>query len=271
MNDVLLFLGLVVLTAAFLSYGHPVLRRLGILCVGITSFAGGYLLSGNFWVGAACAALWLLLPWVEILLRVRKLRLPLRKELRQSTPPNRDMFPELSDLSDEIESAGFEHVADLGWDMDGYRQFLRLFANPEKREEAAITYVEQNQLGFHFASVTSRSAGGDVFTTWNCPVSSSLKTPPTVHLHRVAGEAGFAALVAGHESFLREKGLGQDALQAIDSETVRSAVERDMETQMQHNLREGLLQPADEGHGRYSWRGMLYLWCQFLRDIFRFS
>ena len=30
MNDFLLFVGLVVLTAAFLSYGHPVLRRLGL-------------------------------------------------------------------------------------------------------------------------------------------------------------------------------------------------------------------------------------------------
>ena len=271
MNETLLFLGLVVLPAAFLSYGHPLLRRLGVLSVGVTSFVGGYLLSGNVWVGAACAAAWLLLPWIEILLRVRKLRLPLRKQLRQSTPPNRDMFPELSDLSDEIESAGFEHVADLGWDMDGYRQFLRLFAHPEKREEAAITYVEQNQLGFHFASVTSRGAGGDVFTTWNCPVSSSLKTPPTVHLNRVASEAPFKTLVAGHGEFLGQRGLAAADLQPVDPDTVRAAVESDMETQMQHNIREGLLEPADDGHGRYSWRGMLYLWWQFVRDIFRFS
>jgi len=271
MSEPLLFVGLVFLTAAFFSFSHPVLRRLGVLSIGLTSFAAGYLLTRNLWIGAACAAAWLLLPWIEILLRVRKLRLPLRKQLRQSAPPSREMFPELNGLSDDIESSGFEHVADLGWEMEGYRQFLRLFANAAKREEAAITYVEQNQLGFHFASVTSRGADGAVFTTWNCPVSSSLKTPPTVHLHRVAADAGFAALVAGHELFLQEKGLGEDALQVIDPETVRSAVERDMETQMQHNLREGLLQPADEGHGRYSWRGMLYLWFQFLRDIFRLS
>jgi hypothetical protein len=271
MNEFLLFLGLVVLTAAFLSYGHPALRRLGLLSVGVTSFAAGYLLSRNVWVGAACAAAWLLLPWVEILLRVRKLRLPLRKQLRQSTPPARDMFPELAGLSDEIESSGFEHVADLGWDMDGYRQFLRLFANPAKREEAAITYVEQNQLGFHFASVTSRGAGGDVFTTWNCPVSSSLKTPPSVHLHRVSPEASFQALVAGHVEFLVQRGLVAEELKPVDPESVRAAVERDMETQMQHNIREGLLEPADDGHGRYSWRGMIYLWWQFVRDLFRFS
>ena len=161
-------------------------------------------------------------------------------------------------------------VDQLGWDMDGYRQFLRLFANPDKREEAAITYVEQNQLGFHFASVTSRGSDGAVFTTWNCPVSSSLKTPPMIHLNRV-GEGTFQSLTAGHVVFLEEAGRSRESLQPVDPETVRAAVERDMESQMQHNLREGLLYPADEGHGRYSWRGMLYLWGQFLRDVFRFS
>ncbi len=271
MNDFLLFAGLVVLTAAFFSFGHPVLRRLGVLSIGATTFVAGYLLTRNVWVGLAFASGLLLLPWLEILLRVRKLRLPLRRQLQQVAPPSREMFPELTDLSDAIESAGFEHVADLGWDMDGYRQFLRLFANPEKREEAAITYIEQNQLGFHFASVTSRGADGAVFTTWNCPVSSSLKTPPTVHLHRVPGEGNFDSLTSGHAGFLQESGLSREGLLPVDPETVRAAVQRDMETQMQHNLHEGLLRPADEGHGRYSWRGMLYLWWQFLRDIFRFS
>lgn len=271
MNETLLFLGLIVLTVAFLTYGHPVLRRLGIVSVGVTTFVAGYLLSRNVWIGIACAAAWLLLPWVEILLRVRKLRLPLRKELRQSTPPARDMFPELSDISDEIESSGFEHVADLGWEMDGYRQFMRLFANSSKSEEAAITYVEQNQLGFHFASVTSRSSGGDVFTTWNCPVSSSLKTPPSVHLNRVSSEAEFKMLLAGHGELLARRGIAHAELQPVIPESVRAAVERDMEKQMQHNLSEGLLEPADDGHGRYSWRGMLYLWWRFVRDVFRFS
>ena len=270
MNELLLFLGLVVLTAAFFHYGHPVLRRLGVLSLGVTTFAAGYLLSHNIWVALACVSVWLLLPWLEIILRVRKLRLPLRKELRQATPPSREMFPQLEELSNDIEASGFEHVADLGWDMDGYRQFLRLFANPDKREEAAITYVEQNQLGFHFASVTSRGSDGAVFTTWNCPVSSSLKTPPMIHLNRV-GEGTFESLTAGHVVFLEEAGRSRESLQPVDPETVRAAVERDMESQMQHNLREGLLYPADEGHGRYSWRGMLYLWGQFLRDIFRFS
>ena len=65
--------------------------------------------------------------------------------------------------------------------------------------------------------------------------------------------------------------MEEGSLQAVDPDSVRAAVERDMETQMQHNIHEGLLEAADEGHGRYSWRGMLYLWFQFLRDIFRFT
>lgn len=270
MRELLVFLGLLVLTSGLFTYRHPMMRRLGVLCVGVTTFAAGYLPTGNIWVGLACVSAWLLLPWVEILLRVRHLRLPLHKELRQSAPPPRSNFPELGVLSAEIEEAGFEHVADLGWEMEGYRQFLRLFANPARHEEAAITYVEQNQLGFHFASVTSRSEAGMVFTTWNCPVSSSLKSPPTVRLHRVAADMPFAALVNEHGHFLQQERAGTP-LKAVDPEAVRASVERDMETQMEHNLREGLLQRAGEGHGRYSWRGMLYLWFQFVRDIFRFS
>jgi len=271
LNELLLFAGLVVLTWACFSFAHPLLRRLGLLCFAATVFAAGYLPTKNPWVGAACVLGLLLFPWLEILLRIRRLRLPLRKQLTQVPPPGRETFPDLERITNDIESAGFEHVADLGWDMDGYRQFLRLFAHPDKRAEASITYVEQSQIGFHFASVTSRGADSSVFTTWNCPVSTSLKTPPTVHLNRVAAEAPFADLVAGHDAFLLAQGLEQSALQAVDPDSVREAVERDMETQMQHNIREGLLEPADDGHGRYSWRGMLFLWWQAVRDIFRFS
>lgn len=271
MNELLLFLGLLVLTAAFFHFAHPLMRRLGLLTGAATVFAAGYLLSGNVWVGAGCVGAVLLLPWIEILLRIRKLRLPLRKPLRQATPPSQEMFPDLGDVTDSIEASGFEHAADLGWEMDGYRQFLRLFACPEKREEAAITYVEQSQIGFHFASVTSRAADGSVYITWNCPVPSSLKCLPTVHLNRLPGEAPFGTLLAGHQAFLAQHGLEQGKLQPVETESVRLSVERDMESQIQHNLREGLLEREDEEHGRYSWRGMLFLWWQVLRDILRLS
>ncbi|MFZ4483896.1 MAG: hypothetical protein ACOYOL_07955 [Chthoniobacterales bacterium] len=271
MNEMLLFLGLLVLTAAFLSYDHAVLRRLGLFAVGLTTFAAGYLPTSSVFVGLACVSVWLLLPWVEILVRVRKLRLPLRRSLQPSAPPGREEFADFGELSDAIESSGFEHVADLGWEMDGYRQFFRLYAHSGRREEAAITYVAQHQMGFHFVSVTSRAVDGAVFTTWDCPVSSSLKTAPAVQLNRASADAPFDVLLSGHEAFLRRAQQTVESLRPVDPERVRAAVEGDMEMQLAHNLREGVLRPADEGHGRYSWRGMLYLWFQFLRDIFRLT
>lgn len=133
------------------------------------------------------------------------------------------------------------------------------------------SYVEQSRIGFHFASVTSRGADGSVYTTWNCPVPSSLKILPTVHLHRLPGETPFGTLLAGHEEFLAQRGLGPESLQAVAPDAVRLSVERDMESQMQHNLREGLLERQGEEHGRYSWRGMLFLWWQVLREFFRMA
>lgn len=271
MNELLLLLGLLVLTAGCFQFAHPIMRRLGLLSIAATVFTAGYLLAGHIWGGVAGVVALLMLPWIEILLRIRKLRLPLRKHLRQVAPPSREMFPALGEITEAIEVSGFEHASDLGWDMDEYRQFLRLFANPAKREESAITYIEQNQIGFHFASVTSRAADGSVYITWNCPVPSSLKTVPTVHLNRMAGETAFDALLAGHEAFLAERGIARESLQPVDAESVRVSVEQDMETQLQHNLSEGLLEREGEEHGRYSWRGMLFLWCQCLRDIFRLS
>lgn len=268
MRELVLLGGLVFLTLAFFSYGHPFLRRLGLVVLTATLFAAGFFATGRVWAGVLCACGWLALPWIEILFRVRGFRLPMHKRLRPSRPP-REAFPELEELSAEIEESGFERADDLGWEMDGYRQFLRLFVCPARREEAAITFVEQSGLGFHFLSVTSRTADGSVLTTWNCPVSSSLAVPPHVRVNRIAGTARFPELLARHGDFLADVPRREFGTPATD--VVGGAVERDMEVQMRHNLDEGILRPAGEGFGRYSWRGMLFLWFQFLRDIFRLT
>ena len=78
MNEFLFFSGLVVFTAACFQFAHPVIRRLGLLGMAATVFAAGYLLTGNLWIGAVCVGVLLMLPWIEILVRIRKLRLPLR-------------------------------------------------------------------------------------------------------------------------------------------------------------------------------------------------
>jgi hypothetical protein len=267
-SELLLFLGLAVLTAAFLSFRQIWLRRFGVWMVGVTSFAAGYLPTGKVWVGVAVASLWLFVPWIEILLRVRHLRLPLRRKLRQFPPPSREVFPTLEEDSEQIESAGFEHVADTGWEMEEYRQFLRLYARPSGREEAVITCVQQNELGFAFISITSRGNDGTVYTTWNCPLTASLQMPPTLHLQRLGEDVSFEKLLAAHGAFVRQHGLTWEQLSPVDLDSVHAAVERDMEVQMQHNLSVGVLRPLDDCHGGYSWKGMLFLWGRVLKELF---
>ena len=83
-SKVLLIFGTVAFSLSLRSFPHPAMRKLGALGIIATSFLIGWLLSGYWQVGAFCASSWLLLPWLEILTRVRKLTLPLEKDLRQA-------------------------------------------------------------------------------------------------------------------------------------------------------------------------------------------
>ena len=43
----------------------------------------------------------------------------------------------------------------------------------------------------------------------------------------------------------------------------------DLKEQIDHNLRVGLLQKGDGDNVRYSWRGLIYVYLQFMRDLVR--
>src|SRR5438067_10550638 len=141
--NILLILGVAVLSMALRSYSGMIAQKLGALGIFATSFLLGYLLMGSVAIGITCAASWLLLPWLELLTRIRKLRLPLEKNLRHKTPPSREVFPALNELTGEVEEEGFEHVEDAGWDWEDYEQFFRLFYKPIERAQSAICVIDQ--------------------------------------------------------------------------------------------------------------------------------
>ena len=78
--------------------------RLGTLGLVATSFLAGSLLEGHVALGIALATSWLLLPWLEILTKVRRLRLPIDRRLEPRAPPSRSSFPGFQEMTDEIES-----------------------------------------------------------------------------------------------------------------------------------------------------------------------
>ena len=105
--------------------------------------------------GLLGAVLWFFLPWIELLTRIRRMRLPLDNRLRQRPIPNPSFFPNATEAAAAMEEAGFEHVSDCGWEWDGMQQFFRLFWHPEERAVAAVCLCEQSDVAFAFISITS--------------------------------------------------------------------------------------------------------------------
>ncbi len=266
-SDILLVIGCAVFSVALRSFRHPVAFRIGTLGLLGTSFLAGWLLGGSISLGIVLAATWLLLPWMEILTRVRTLRLPAERRLAPRTPPSRTAFPGFDELTSEVEDCGFEYLRDMGWEFAGTQQFFRAFNDSKRHMQATICLSEQNDFAFYYIAVTSRTAQGEIFTTWNYPFSYGLQIPPGTVIHRFAGQGGFTAILAEHERFLLTRGVTATIDQ--DEAGIAATMEREMRSQVSHNIDAGLLTRDGGDQIRYTARGMFYLWYQFLCDLVR--
>src|ERR1700730_4876492 len=269
LSSFLLILGVVVLGMAFRSFDHPVAQRFCVLCILAASFLLGYLPSGNWAVGFAVAALWIFLPWLEILTKIRALRMPLERELESKNPPGRDLFPNLNALTEEIEQEAFELMNDLGFDCDAQHQFLRLFHRPCDQTQAALCLIDQGNIAFYYISLMTRPTDGHVFTTWHYPFSYSLKFLPHSHIQRVRPTASFVAMCEAHQHLLMRNHVSVDTIPKLDPPQIPALLQQDLTAQITHNVRAGLLARVDEEKVRYTWRGMFYLWFRFLWDFVR--
>lgn len=271
-SNLMLVLGVAVLSAALRSFQNPLVFRIGTLGIVVTSFLAGWLLGGSVWLGFVLAGSWLFLPWLEILTRVRKMRLPIERRLEPRTPPTRQTFPGLNELTDEIEEQGFEHVEDIGWEHEENRHFYRIFSHAERKVQASICLNEQQDMAFYYLSVAGHTSDGRTLITWNYPFSYGLKLQPQMMVQRVEGAPqGFGEMLATHERMLETHGVKRDDLLDQTAEEIVGAMQSEMHAQIAHNISVGLLARDGEHFIRYTTRGMFYLWFQFLRDLVRFS
>src|SRR5213080_4044937 len=217
----LLTLGVAVLSVALRSYQTAFAQKLGALGVLIASFLAVYFITGNAAWGVAGAASWLFLPWLEILTRIRTLRLPKEKRLRPKTPPSASLFPALEEISSEIKNEGFAHINDAGWDWEDYRQFFRLFYKEEDRAQATICLNEQNDLSFYYLRISSRANDGTIWTTWNYPLSYGLKLTPQFRINRQRPDQSYWQLYQSHKEFLRLNSVQTDVIDPIDDERIQ--------------------------------------------------
>jgi hypothetical protein len=85
----------------------------------------------------------------------------------------------------------------------------------------------------------------------------------------VRGVTNFEELYESHRSFLRSNGVTLEHLLVMDPSEISSVIEKDLDSQVAHNLEVGVLIKKASGEVRYSWRGFFFIWTQFLRDLLR--
>ncbi len=258
-----------VLSVALRSYQSSISQKVGAFGILTASYLAIYYITSSWILGVLSALSWLFLPWLEILTRIRTLRLPREKALRPKSPPTPDVFPTLDEITGQIESEGFRHISDAGWDWEDYRQFFRLFYKEEDRAQATICLNEQHDLSFYYLRISSRAEDGTIWTTWNYPLSYGLKLSPHFKINRQRPDQTFWQLYQSHKAFLREKVAETTVIDPLDEDQIQQEIENDLRDQIDHNIKAGVLTETAGGEIKYSWRGMIYLWCQFLLDLVR--
>jgi hypothetical protein len=177
----------------------------------------------------------------------------------------------LNEITEEIEGEKFEHISDSGWDWEDYAQFFRLFYKTAERTQSAICLIDQRDVAFFYLSVSSRAKDGTIWTTWNYPFSYSLKLVPQWRVNRLRGDQTFLQIYESHRHFLTENSVRLEDLEELDADQIQNEIQKDLRAQINHNIAAGVLTRNAAGEIRYSWRGMIFIWFQFLRDLVRLS
>ena len=272
MYEFLICLSLFCLAIGCRSFEFSIIRKFGALCIIATTFMGGYFMSGNsLLIGSIAGSVWFFIPCIDILLRIRKLRLPLEKKMKNRFPPNRGIFPQLGEFTNNVEVEGFEHVRDSGWEWGGVDQFIRFFYDKKARLQATINFNSQSHVAVAYMSVCTRTTDGKTLMTWNYPFSYSMKLTPECTVNSVSNVESFSELIKIHNKFLASKGILENDLEDSDPESLDKITEKEMRDQVDHNLDKGLLRLSGSGTFSYSWKGLFYLWFQSIKDMIRLS
>jgi len=100
-------------------------------------------------------------------------------------------------------------------------------------------------------------------------VSYGLKLTPLFRINRQRPDRSFWQLYQSHREFLRRNRVDPAEIDALEEEQIEAEMEKDLRDQITHNIHKGVLKQTATGDVKYSWRGMIYLWCQFLVDLVR--
>jgi hypothetical protein len=92
---------------------------------------------------------------------------------------------------------------------------------------------------------------------------------PHFRINRQRPDQSFWQLYQSHKHFLRDNSVDTSLIAPLDEDLMQHEIENDLRDQIAHNIAQGVLTQTVAGEIKYSWRGMVYLWCQFLLDLVR--
>jgi len=270
MRETLIVIGLLTLATAMRSCRGAALRKLGAVGFLLASYALVFFLTGSPWWAILGVAAWFFLPWIELLTRIRRMRLPMDNRLRHRDIPNEAFFPNAAEAIAAMEEADFDHVDDCGWEWAGMQQFFRLYWHPDEQAVAAVCLCEQADVAFAFLSITTTDHHGKIWRTTNFPFSATLRCMPGISWNHVPCERNcFNQILADHRDFLKKNRVAATHMRTPDPELLVTDMQQEMRAQIQFNLKHGIITPAEDGCFRYSLRGLVFLWGQFVKDMVR--
>jgi hypothetical protein len=269
MSQLLLIVGLLIFAYACRTFQNRYVNKAGWITVLAATYLSAYFVTGSHAWGWAALGMWFIFPWVEIVGRVRKLRFPLRSEVKHRFPPSADVFPDLSEITGKVEDAGFEKADDAGWKWEETDHFVRIFYHSDRKLQATVSVAQQDEFVFSHASLTTRTVDGMAYVTTNYPFSFTMKLAPMQRLQRCDDAETIEEMLASHGDFLTKYGVTDADIMAQDPDSLHAAIQTDLSQQIDHNLNTGVIVRADEKHFRYSWRGCFYLWFQVVKDMIR--
>ena len=136
---------------AFRTARRGWVRKLGAVAFLAASYALFFFLTDQWWGGVIGVVVWFFLPWVELLTRVKRMKLPMDNRLRHQTVPNTSFFPHAQQMLDTMESEGFDYAGDCCWEWSGMKQHYRMYYHQETRTMATLCLCEQSDVGGRLA------------------------------------------------------------------------------------------------------------------------
>ena len=156
---------------------------------------------------------------------------------------------------------------DWGYEWNGAEDFFRLFYDSETRTQAVVCLTEGEVMTHAYAKLISRAPDNQIYTTWNYPFAASLKQSPYDRLHWDRTSDSFDGILSSHQDFLERMNLSSDEIEDQGTSTFIETLSAYQRRIVDHNLSQGVLKPSGEGVCRYTWRGLIFLWMQLVKDM----